>query len=102
MTQFSLNAQPKPQHKRNKKTAAQRGLVNSSTRKKLLRRSGGLCERCKRGGILQAAHLIRRWRIEGVTTVDLLAHLCIECHFYCDNTRPGREWLIAFRKGLEG
>lgn len=102
MTQFTLNAVPKPQHKRNKPTAAQRGLVNQSTRNKLKQRSKGLCERCGRGGQpLEAAHLVRRWRIEGKTTVDLLAHLCLPCHFYCDNTANGRKWLNEFKTKLE-
>lgn len=97
-----FNPSPKPQHKRVKPTAAQRGHINQQTRNALKRRSQGLCERCGVGGQpLQAAHLIRRWRIEGKTTVDLLAHLCVDCHFYCDNTAPGRRWLVEFREKLK-
>lgn len=98
MTLFTLNACPKPNHKRNKPTAKQRGAISPSVRIQLAARSNGRCERCGRGGIaLQAAHNRRRWRIEGSTTVHDLCHLCIECHGWADNTKAGREWLEQFR-----
>jgi 5-methylcytosine-specific restriction endonuclease McrA len=101
MTSFPLRESPKPVFKRIKPTAAQRGLINQSTRKRLLERSQGLCERCGKGGQpLEAAHLIRRWRIEGKTTINELAHLCQPCHFHCDNTSAGRHWLTEFRSKL--
>lgn len=90
---------PKPQHKRVKPTAAQRGHINQQTRTALKRRSQGLCERCGVGGVpLQAAHTVRRWQIEGKTTVTELAHLCLDCHRFCDNTAHGRQWLRDFRE----
>lgn len=96
-----FNPVAKPSHKRNKPTAHQRGLINQVTRKRLQQRSEGICERCSIGGVpLQAAHLIRRWRIEGRTTINELAHLCESCHRWADNTAVGRQWLTAFRKSI--
>jgi hypothetical protein len=101
MTLFQLNACPKPSHKRNKPTAKQRGSVSPSVRLQLAARSNGRCECCGRGGIaLQAAHTIRRWKVESRTTVNELAHLCVECHVWADTTGTGRVWLEEFRSNL--
>ena len=89
---------PKPQFKRNKPTAKQRGEVTAKVRKELHARSGGVCERCYRAKAVQAAHCIRRWKVEGRTTVQDLVHLCVECHLYADNTRAGRIFLEQFRQ----
>lgn len=94
-----IRAVPKPSYKRFKPTAAQRGLVNKSTRHKLKQRSKGLCERCGIGGVpLEAAHTLRRWKVEGKTTINELVHLCIDCHRWADNTSAGRQWLLYFRE----
>lgn len=101
MTTFTLNACPKPTHKRNKPTAKQRGSISPSTRLQLAARSNGRCERCGRGGIaLQAAHTVRRWKIESRTTVNELSHLCRDCHTWADETGAGRKWLEEFRLRL--
>lgn len=91
----------KPSHKRNKPTARQRGSISPSVRLQLAARSKGRCERCGRGGIvLQAAHTVRRWKIESRTTVNELSHLCIECHIWADASEVGRDWLKQFRLRL--
>lgn len=101
MTLFTLNACPKPSHKRNAPTAKQRGAISPSVRLQLAARSNGRCERCGRGVIaLQAAHTLRRWKVEGRTTVTDLAHLCVECHTWADTTGDGRKWLDEFRGRL--
>lgn len=95
---FQLNAVPKPQHKRNKPTAKQRGAISASVRLQLHERSRGVCERCYIARATEAAHSIRRWRIETRTTVNDLVHLCHECHYYCDNDIAGRLFLEQFRQ----
>lgn len=92
MIQFTLNAVPKPQHKRGKKTARARGAISPSVRQKLRERSKGYCERgCGREAV-HAAHITRRWKL-GRTTVDDLLHLCLSCHVWADTTAGGRTWL---------
>lgn len=96
-----FNPSPKPEFKRVKSTAAQRGHINQQTRNALKRRSMGLCERCGVGSqTLQAAHTVRRWRIESKTTINELVHLCLGCHHWADNTAVGRRWLTEFREKL--
>lgn len=91
---FTLNQVLKPQHKRNKPTARQRGAISPKVRQQLAERSQGVCERCGRGGVaLQAAHVTRRWQIDGRTTVDDLLHLCVPCHVFADTTKEGRDYL---------
>lgn len=100
------NPVPKPKHKRQKKTAKQRGAISSTVYKLAHDRSGGVCERCGRGGYLECAHLIRRWKIETETTVHDVAMLCGPavntgtCHNWIDYTQEGREWALAFRDRL--
>lgn len=95
---FQYRPVPKPNHKRLKPTAKQRGHVSTKVRKQLYERSGGFCERCGRYGGLQAAHITRRWKLDK-TTVDDLLHLCVECHIWADNTAEGREWLRSKEGG---
>jgi hypothetical protein len=97
---FQLNPAPKPQHKRNKPTAAQRGAISAETRKALRERSEGICERCRSAHAVHAAHLLRRWQISERTTVNDLAHLCVPCHINADTTAAGREWLKKFQNHL--
>lgn len=94
---FQLNAVPKPQHKRNRPTARQRGAISTSVRRQLRERSLGVCERCKYALATEAAHTLRRWRVEERTTVLELVHLCHDCHYHCDNTHDGRKFLEQFR-----
>jgi hypothetical protein len=97
-TQF--NPVPKPCHGRNKPLARTRGAISSKVRKVLAKRSQGVCERCKRQGVpLQAAHTTRRWQLDR-TTSSVLAHLCVPCHLWADNSAEGREWLTAFQTKL--
>lgn len=97
---FQLNAVPKPSYGRNKPTAKQRGQISTKVRKQLRERSLGVCEKCHYALATEAAHLIRRWRIEVCTTVDHVAHLCNKCHTECDQTALGRNWLEWFRNQL--
>lgn len=103
--QFGFNPAPKPTSRRNKLTTKMRGRIKPEVYQGAMERSGGLCERCGKYGsyeyqTLQCAHLIRRWKIEGETTVNDVAMLCLECHFWADNTKEGREWLSNYREGL--
>lgn len=99
---FEYRPSPKVKHPRNKPTAKQRGAISASTRAELASRSNNLCERCGRGGIaLQAAHTVRRWKVEGKTTVNELCHLCIECHTWADSCKDGREWLESFKEKIK-
>jgi hypothetical protein len=99
---FQLNPVPKPQHKRNRPTQKQRGAISTKVRRELRERSGGICEKCGYNLASEAAHTIRRWKVEERTTVQDIAHLCHDCHYHCDNTKEGRQWLETFRnKQLE-
>ncbi|WP_238187265.1 hypothetical protein [Paenibacillus sp. L3-i20] len=91
---------PKPQHRRNKPTAKQRGDISVKVRRELRERSGGICERCKSHLAREAAHSVRRWKVENRTTVKELVHLCNECHLWADGCKEGRNWLIEFRNKL--
>jgi len=96
-----FNPVPKPNFPRRKPTAKQRGAVTTKVRQQLYERSGGYCERCGYSGQLQAAHVTRRWKIEGRTTVNDLLHLCVKCHIWADNTAEGRAWLDTNRENLQ-
>lgn len=95
-----VRAVPKPSFPRNKPTARQRGLISTKVRKQLRERSLGVCERCHYALAVQAAHLVRRWRLP-ITTVNDIAHLCLACHTNCDQTADGRNWLADFKRQLE-
>lgn len=92
-----LRSVPKPTFKRNAPTAKQRGDISTKVRRQLRDRSNGVCERCLYELAVQAAHSIRRWKVKGETTVNDVAHLCLECHTHCDNTHDGRLFLKQFR-----
>lgn len=94
---FTLNQVLKPQHKRNKPTARQRGAISSKVRQQLAERSQGVCERCRSARAVHAAHLVRRWKLDK-TTLNDLAHLCIACHQWADGSKEGRQWLEQFRE----
>src|SRR5690606_22845787 len=94
---FELRAVPKPSHKRNKPTRKQRGVISPSVTLKLYERSKGICERCYRSKGQERAHTLRRWRIKGKTTLEDLAHLCVTCHDWADETAEGRKFLHQFR-----
>lgn len=106
---FELRPVPKPRHKRFKKTAKQRGAVSKEAYQRAWERSGGRCERCRRGPgqvwTLDAAHVERRWKFgqEGVGEFDIII-LCgpptdsSTCHHWADYTREGREWLLRKRE----
>jgi hypothetical protein len=102
------NPVPKPRYKRTRPTARQRGRITKEVYQAALERSQGRCERCGRNGPLECAHLVRRWRIEGRTTVADVAMLCGPstntgtCHNWVDYTREGREWAETFRRRLYG
>lgn len=103
---FELRAVPKPKHKRFKRTAKERGQITSDVYDKALERSGGYCERCGKGGYLQCAHLIRRWKVEVETTINDVAMLCGPstntgtCHNIIDYTSKGKEWAEEYRDRL--
>lgn len=92
------NPAEKPQHKRNRPTAKQRGNISPSVRRQLHERSKGICERCHSVRGQDAAHTLRRMDIRVRTTVEDLAHLCKECHIYCDSTLGGKVFKQQFRE----
>lgn len=97
-----VRAVPKPSYGRNRPTAGQRGAISVKVRRELRERSGGICECCRNNLAQEAAHTLRRWKVEDRTTVKELAHLCVACHRWADNTAEGRKWLTEFRnKQLE-
>lgn len=96
-----LRPVPKPSFPRNSIKAGKKGEISTKVRRELRERSGGICEKCHYALASQAAHLERRWRLKGLTTVKDLAHLCIECHTECDNTAAGRVWLADFKQQME-
>lgn len=89
---FGFHPVPKPQHKRFKKTAKQRGAISPEVRRKLHERSGGICERCRGARAVESAHVTRRWKLKE-TTLDDLLHLCVRCHDWADGTAEGRAYL---------
>jgi hypothetical protein len=106
---FQLNAVPKPQHKRVKPTAKQRGNIKPSVRSKAKERANGHCEMC---GVhesqiwgLQCAHLVRRWKLAETTENDV-AMLCGPsvntgtCHNKVDYTTEGRKWALQYHMKL--
>lgn len=103
MVSFGFHPVPKPKYKRNRPTAKQRGAISKDVYAAVLERSGGRCERCGFVRELQCAHLVRRWNIEGKTTVKDVAMLCGPsvnsgtCHHYIDYTAEGKQWAINFR-----
>ncbi|WP_341348620.1 hypothetical protein [Paenibacillus sp. FSL H3-0469] len=104
MVSFGFHPVPKPKHKRNKPTAKQRGAISKEVYAAALERSGGCCEQCGSTKGLQCAHLLRRWQIEGETTVNDVAMLCGPsvnsgtCHHYVDYTAGGKQWAINKRE----
>ncbi|MEK3770084.1 hypothetical protein MKY14_16150 [Paenibacillus sp. FSL R5-0887] len=106
MSTFGFHPAKKPKHKRNKPTAKQRGAISNEVYNAAMERSGGRCERCGRIEGLQCAHLIRRWQIDGKTTVKDVAMLCGPsvntgtCHNWIDYTKDGKQWAVDFRDQL--
>lgn len=104
--EFGFNPAPKPRSRRLKPTTKMRGRITPEVYNAALERSQGLCERCGKSGYLEAAHLIRRWKIEGSTTANDIAMLCGPvvntgtCHNWVDYTKPGREWAEKYRQEL--
>lgn len=97
-------AYPKSQqlhNNRQKKTAKQRGSISAKVTRELYERSCGICEHCHAARGAQRAHLERRWKLME-TTVNDLAHLCVPCHLWADQTGEGRKWLIHFKERLCG
>ena len=95
---FQLNQVPKPNHKRNKPTAKQRGDISSTVRNKLHERSRGVCERCKKEHATGAAHTLRRMDIKVKTTLEDLCHACHACHEYMDSTLGGKVFKQTFKE----
>lgn len=85
--------------KRVKLKARQRGAISDKVYAAAAERAGGCCERCRRWTNLQAAHLVRRWKLPKTTAQDI-AMLCLDCHIWADNTGEGREWLGQYHKKL--
>lgn len=108
---FQLNPAPKPQHKRGKKTAKQRGSIPARVRREVDIRSNDSCERCGKHRLavwtLEKAHISRRWRMEGECTANDIVNLCgpstdsSTCHHWADYTREGRQWMEQFKRLLE-
>lgn len=106
MSTFGFHPVKKPKHKRNKPTAKERGAISNEVYNAAMERSGGRCERCGSIKGLQCAHLIRRWQIDGKTTVKDVAMLCGPsvntgtCHNWIDYTKDGKQWAVDFRDRL--
>jgi hypothetical protein len=82
-------------------TQRQMGEISTKVDKQLKARSGNVCERCKCAKAVQRAHLVRRWKLTHKTTVNDLAHLCVPCHQWADQSgKVGREWLDKFQERL--
>lgn len=86
-------------NKRQTLTAKQRGAISKEVYAEAEERADGCCECCKRGAPLQAAHLMRRWKIPRTTAKDI-GMLCVDCHIWADNTKDGRQWLEDYRQKL--
>lgn len=103
---FGFNPVSKPSYRRRKPTSKMRGRITPEVYQAALERSGGRCERCGKAEQLQAAHLIRRWKIEGSTTANDIAMLCGPsvntgtCHNWIDYTAEGKEWAVNYRNQL--
>jgi hypothetical protein len=99
---YSFNPVPKPSHKRSDKiTQRKLGEISPKVRKVVYERSGGVCERCHRSRGHHLAHLVRRPQMTAKTSEKDLAHLCVACHKFADESgREGREWLKSFAEGL--
>ena len=104
LSQEPVRAYPKSMQTRSKPvkpSQKQMGDISTKVDKQLKERSGGLCERCRAAQAVQRAHLIRRGKLTHKTTVNDLAHLCVPCHKWCDESgKPGREWLQDFQRRL--
>lgn len=115
MTTFTLKSCPKPDFKRSKKTAKQRGDIPDKVRQKAAERAQGRCEWCgwangsydatgRKWG-LQCSHLVRRWKLSE-TTVNDVAFLCGPsvntgtCHNKVDYTEAGKNWALEFQNKL--
>ncbi|NWL87586.1 HNH endonuclease [Paenibacillus sp. 79R4] len=103
---FEYNPVSKPSYRRRKPTSKMRGRITPDVYQTALERSGGRCERCNKTGYLEAAHLVRRWKIEGSTTANDIAMLCGPavntgtCHNWVDYTAEGRAWAEEYRQQL--
>lgn len=86
-------------HKRIKLKAKQRGAITKEVYAAAAERANGRCESCGRHTDLQAAHLVRRWKLPRTTAQDI-AMLCLDCHIWADNTKDGREWLEKYHEKL--
>ena len=106
MMDFGFNPVSKPSYRRRKPTSKMRGRITTDVYNAAYERSGGRCERCGKTEGLQAAHLIRRWKIESQTTANDIAILCGPsvntgtCHNWVDYTREGRDWAAEYRSQL--
>lgn len=109
--EFGFHPAQKKKYRRRKPTSKMRGRISEEVYSAALERSGGRCECCGKYGnpenqTLQCAHLIRRWKVEGGTTVNDVAMLCGPsvntgtCHNWIDYTAKGREWAQNYRNKL--
>lgn len=110
---MDFNPVPKPSYKRSKPTAKERGAISPEVYDKAMSRADQQCERCgwprmareDRKWRLEAAHLIRRHKLDK-TTEDDIAMLCGPsvnsgtCHHWVDYTEEGRQWAEEYRRRL--
>jgi hypothetical protein len=85
-----------------KLTNSQKTELSAKEVKRLRERSNGVCERCDRQRAAEKAHVERRWHSVKRPTAEDFVHLCITCHRWCDGSKVGRDWLIAFQDKLLG
>lgn len=99
---FRYNPVPKPVYKRKSLTRKQRSELTAKEDRRLKERSNGVCEKCDRSRATARAHIQRRWKSEKRPTAEDFAHLCTQCHHWCDNSAEGRQWLLDFQDRLGG
>ncbi len=100
MTTWTLNAVPKPKHKRGKPSRRSLSDLSPKETARLYERSNGVCEKCDRARATDKAHLERRWKSERPPVAADFLHLCPLCHEWADRTADGREWLERKRNEL--
>lgn len=99
---------PKPNHPRRKPKIGAQTKITAKVRQEVLRRSGGLCERCGKHSSwgMEMAHLQSAAQGGSGSECFNIVLLCgpsIQngtCHFFADHTREGREWKIKKREEL--
>lgn len=92
---FTLNAVPKPEHKRKEPKRAARAAFNQKTRKRIIERDNGLCVRCRKP--YDAIHHIIFRSAGGMGTMENGVCVCTACHGWAHAGRKGRQWFEQYQ-----